>query len=222
MSKPGAGKARRGRGRVRRGREVDTAILVAAEELLTDQPLADLTVADIMDAAGVSRGSFYFYFESKEAVVAALLERIVEEVHAASLPWFERGDTPPADALREAIAGSLSLWRRHAAVLRSAVESWQSDDDIRTLWTGVLERFTRAAAAQIASDREAGIAAPGPPPEALAGALIAMNERCFYFALLEGLHGPDEMLVDVLTSIWLSAVYGSSAGEAGTHGDLAS
>jgi TetR/AcrR family transcriptional regulator, ethionamide resistance regulator len=183
--------------------------LDAAEGVLADRPLTEVTVADMIEAAGVSRGSFYFYFESKEAVVAALLERIVEEIHAASLPWLERGDTPPERALKEALAGSLSLWRRHAAVLRSTVESWQSDADIRALWTGVLQRFTRAAAAQIASDREAGVAAPGPPPEALAGALVAMNERCFYFAVLGAPPGSDEELVEVLAAIWLSAVYGS-------------
>lgn len=209
MAERGATRARRVRGRVSRGREVDSSILDAAEGLLADRPLAELTVADIIEAAGVSRGSFYFYFESKEAVVAALLARIVEEIHAASLPWFERGDTPPDRALKEAVAGSLSLWRRHAAVLRSAVESWQTDADIRALWTGVLERFMRAAAVQIASDREAGVAAPGPPPEALAGALVAMNERCFYLALLGALPGSDEELAEVLTAIWLSAVYGS-------------
>ncbi len=209
MADRGAATGRRARARVRRGREVDSSILDAAEKLLAEQPLGELTVADMIEAAGVSRGSFYFYFESKEAVVAGLLERIVEEVHAAALPWFERGDTDPERALREAVAGSLSMWRRHAAVMRSTVESWQSDPDIRALWTGVLERFTRAAAAQITSDREAGVAPSGPPPEALGGALIAMNERCFYLAILGGLPGSDEELVDVLTAIWLASVYGA-------------
>src|SRR5438034_831933 len=145
------------RRRVRGRRELAASILDAAEKLLAERGLADLTVADLLAEAGVSRGSFYFYFESKEAVVAALLERIVDEVHEASLPWFERGSTPPERALREAIGGSLALWRRHAPVLRSTVESWQSHPELLELWGEVLERFTTAAVAQIEKDREAGV-----------------------------------------------------------------
>jgi TetR/AcrR family transcriptional regulator, ethionamide resistance regulator len=189
-------------------RDVAGSILDAAEALLAERGLADLTVADVIESAGVSRGSFYFYFESKQAVVAALLERIVEEVHEAALPWFERGETPPEPALRAAIGGSLALWRRHAAVLRSTVESWQSDPGIRELWGEVIDRFTRAAAAQIERDREAGVAPEGPPADALAGALVAMNERSFYFAVVGTDPGSDTRLEEALTHIWLSAIYG--------------
>ena len=192
-------------------RDVAGSILDAAEVLLEEQPLADLTVADVIASAGVSRGSFYFYFESKEAVVAGLLERIIDEVHEASLPWFERGDTNPEAALREAIGGSLALWRRHAPVLRSAVESWQTDEEIRTLWEGVLERFTGAAADRIEADREAGVAPAGVAARALAWALVAMNERCFYLALLESDAMGDKQLVEALTSIWFASLYGPAA-----------
>ena len=189
-------------------RDVAGSILDAAEELLAERGLTDLTVADVIESAGVSRGSFYFYFESKQAVVAALLERIVEEVHEAALPWFERGETPPEPALRAAIGGSLALWRRHASVLRSTVESWQSNPGIRELWGEVIDRFTRAAAAQIERDREAGVAPEGPPADALAGALVAMNERSFYFAVVGTAPGSDSRLEDALTHVWLSAIYG--------------
>ena len=207
------GRVRRRRAASRGGetRDVAAAILDAAERVLAERTLAELTVADVLDAAGVSRGSFYFYFESKEAVVAALLERIVEEIHAASLPWLERGDTPPERALRDAITGSLALWRRHAPVLRSTVEAWQAVPEIRDLWGQVLHRFTTAAAAQIEKDRAAGVATPGPPPKALAGALVAMNERCFYFALVGTEAASDEQLVETLTWVWLRSVYGGRA-----------
>jgi AcrR family transcriptional regulator len=205
---------RRGAAAQRRGarggetRDVAAAILDAAERLLGQRGLAELTVADVLEAAGVSRGSFYFYFDSKEAVVAALLERIVDEIHAASLPWLDRGDTPPEQALREAIEGSLALWRRHAPVLRSTVETWQAVPEIRELWGEVLDRFTTAAAAQIEKDRAAGVAVPGPPADALAGALVAMNERCFYFAVVAGAPESDERLVGALMWVWLTSVYG--------------
>src|SRR4051812_25556107 len=201
---------RRGRRRPAEGRDVAGSILDAAEGLLAKRGMTDLTVADVIEAAGVSRGSFYFYFESKQAVVAALLERIVDEVHEASLPWFERGDTPPERALREAVTGSLALWRRHAAVLRSTIEGWQSDPELRNLWSDVLRRFTDAAAEQIERDREAGVASDGPPARSLAAALVAMNERCFYLAVVDMQPESDDELVEALTAIWLSSIYRTS------------
>ena len=183
--------------------------LGAAERLLERRGLGELTVADVIEAAGVSRGSFYFYFESKEAVAAALLERIVDEIHEASLPWLERGDTPPERALREALTGSLAMWRRHPAVLRSTVETWQSHPELQELWGEVLRRFTAAAAAQIERDREGGLAVEGPPATSLAGALVAMNERCFYFAVVDTEPESDGELVETLTAIWLASIYGT-------------
>ena len=173
------------------------SILDAAERLLAERPLAELTVADLLRAAGVARGSFYFYFESKEAVVAALLERIIDEVHDASLPWLDRGDTEPTEALGAAIGGSLALWRRHAPVMRATVESWQTTPAIRE------------SAAQIEKDRAAGVAPDGPPARSLGWALVAMNERSFYFAVADGEPEQDDELAETLTSIWVSSIYGS-------------
>src|SRR5437667_9017363 len=47
----------------------------------------DATVADITRAAGVAKGTFYLYFTSKEHLLAALKERLVQEhlERAASL-----------------------------------------------------------------------------------------------------------------------------------------
>jgi AcrR family transcriptional regulator len=199
---------RRSRRTPRPPRDVAGSILDAAEDLLAERPLGEITVADVIQAAGVARGSFYFYFESKEAVVAALLERIIDEVHDASLPWLDRGDTEPRRALTAAIGGSLALWRRHAPVMRSTVESWQTAPAIRDLWGAVLDRFATESAAQIDKDRAAGLAPEGPPSGTLAWALVAMNERTFYYALVRSEPEADDELADTLTSIWVSSIYG--------------
>lgn len=206
MAKARARRQRPGAGRP--GRDVRASLLESAEQLLEEHPLGELAVEDVLRAAAVSRASFYFYFESKHAIVAALLERIVDEVQAASLPWFERGDTPPEEALRTALSGSLALWRRHRAVMSAAAEQWQSVPELREIWGGVVARFTEAAAAQIDRDRGAGVAPPGADAHRLAGVLIAMNERCFYYAVSAGDPADDSALVETLTGVWLASLYG--------------
>ena len=185
------------------------AIVASAERLLAERRLDELSVEDVLQDAGVSRASFYFYFGSKHAIVAALLEDIVDDVFDASLPWFDRGDTPPEEALQTAIAGSLALWRRHALVLVATVDHWQSVPELREVWGAVMARFTAAAAAQIERDREAGVARSGSDVQRLAGVLVAMNERCFYYAVSATDPADDDQLVETMTGVWAAAVYGS-------------
>ena len=65
-------------------------ILDALAQLLERGSFAELTVADILSAAGVSRGSFYFYFDSKHDVLAELVRRAVAQGHEAAEPWLRR------------------------------------------------------------------------------------------------------------------------------------
>jgi len=67
--------------------------------LLTDRNVSDLAVNDILTAAGVSRGSFYSYFDSKHAVLGELVRRAVAQGHAAAAPWLAN----PADKLRSMV-----------------------------------------------------------------------------------------------------------------------
>jgi len=186
---------------------VRATLLEATERLLAERALGELAVADILKEAEVSRATFYFYFESKHAILAALLERIVDDLHGATLPYFERGETPPEQALRDAHRGLLALWREHAVVMRASLENWQAVPELRDAWGAIIARFTAAAAAQIKRDREASVAQPGPDAARLAGALIAMNERCVYYAVANGDPDDDAALVDTLTYVWMAAIY---------------
>lgn len=54
------------------------------------------TVNDIIERAGLSKGAFYHYFDSKEALLDALAERVVAQVIADARPILE---DPGLDAL---------------------------------------------------------------------------------------------------------------------------
>ena len=189
-------------------------MLDATERLLAEKRLEELTVADVIAAAGTSRASFYFYFESKQAVVAALLGRVIDEIYDAARPFLERDAAdPPEKSLRECFAGVAASWRRHAPVLQAAVEGWRSSPEIGDLWGSYMARFTKAAAAQIERDRASGVAPPGPDARPLAAALLWMNERCFYVASIgaESALRRQDALADALVGVWLPAVYGARA-----------
>ena len=161
---------------------------------------------ELAAGAGISRPTFYFYFESKNAVLRALVERIADEMYAEAEGWLAREDDSPEVTVSRSIEAAAQQWRDHGPVLRAAVEV----PELRAFWEDVVRRFVEQSAARIADERDAGAAPPGPEPEALAKALIWMNERCFYTSSLGS--GPalsDDELVPTLTAIWLRSIYAS-------------
>ncbi|PWR22432.1 TetR/AcrR family transcriptional regulator [Zavarzinia compransoris] len=59
-----------------------TAVVDAAAQLLAEQGYARLTTNHIAERAGVSIGSIYQYFPGKEAIVALVVEQVVDGVLA--------------------------------------------------------------------------------------------------------------------------------------------
>lgn len=57
-------------------------ILGAAARLFRERGFDDVTVAEVMGAAGLTHGAFYGHFESKEDLIACALETAVEQMTA--------------------------------------------------------------------------------------------------------------------------------------------
>jgi len=197
-------------------RDVERAILGATERLLADRRFDELTVADILAVAGVSRASFYFYFESKYAVLADLVRHAVAEGHEAAQPWLgHAGDRPPAGEIRSGILDGARLWSAHAPLLRAIVENWRSDPGLSKLWTELMDGYTKSTAERIQRDRASGLA---PETSINAGTLAAtltwLGERVYYLAAIgQPPFDDQDRLVDTLTEIWLAAVYHGSPPE---------
>jgi AcrR family transcriptional regulator len=198
------------RRRARKGDLKEQAILATCERLLGEKSLGEIGVDELAAGAGISRPTFYFYFESKNAVLRALVERMADEMYAEAASWLEREEDSPELTVSRSIGAAAQQWREHGPVLRAAVQTWGSVPELSAFWEDVVRRFVEQSAARIADDREARTAPPGPDPEALAKALVWMNERCFYTTSLGADPSlSDDELVPTLTAIWLRAIYAS-------------
>lgn len=60
------------------GRKYDR-ILDALRQLLEEKTIQNISVSDIAKKAGIGKGSIYYYFPSKEAILDALVERNYEQ-----------------------------------------------------------------------------------------------------------------------------------------------
>jgi TetR/AcrR family transcriptional regulator, ethionamide resistance regulator len=195
--------------------ELRDAILGATRDLLAHTQFSDLSVADILTAAGVSRGSFYFYFDSKHAVLAELVRQAVRRGHEAAAPWLS-GPQDSTAALRAGITDGAHLWQENAAVLRAIVENWRTDSRLSGLWLKQMQTFTDAAVAQIAADQRAAGRLAGLDITAVAGSLTWLGERLYYLAA-SGIPPFDNeaTLIETMLAIWTSTLYGEIPGPPG-------
>lgn len=71
-------------------------LLDAAQKLFVEKGYAKTTVTDILNVHGLSKGVFYYYFKSKEEVMDAIIQRMVDDMvdHAEKVA-ADPGMTPP-------------------------------------------------------------------------------------------------------------------------------
>ena len=76
--------------RQRRPEQRRQDLLDAAVRLFAEKGVRDATVAEISAAAGVAKGTFYLYFDSREHLLAALRELLVERALERALSYYDR------------------------------------------------------------------------------------------------------------------------------------
>lgn len=194
------------------GDERQQAILATAERLLEQRPLQEISVDDLARGAGISRPSFYFYFASKDAVFLALVDRLVEEADAGRAGLLERLPEDPPARWREGLQVFYETFGAHRAVLVAGAQARTTNPEARELWAKVMESWVQDATVAIEAERARGAAPAGVEARELAIALVSMNERVLYATFAEDPPAVAEQnVMDVLLSIWLSAIYGAEA-----------
>ncbi len=112
-SKPEQLPALRKRPTQSRSRALVDAVEQACLQILDEAGEAALTVARIAEISGVAVGSIYQYFPNKDAIVALLYERVLDEESEALLTLRERlVGVPLKSALREILANIIRVETR--------------------------------------------------------------------------------------------------------------
>ncbi|MEZ4240657.1 MAG: helix-turn-helix domain-containing protein, partial [Myxococcota bacterium] len=71
-----------------------SAILAAARAVFARNGYHRTGIADIVDACGIARGTFYRYFDSKRAIFQVVLAAMMEEVVSVVVPIDVAHDIP--------------------------------------------------------------------------------------------------------------------------------
>ncbi|HEY3083832.1 MAG TPA: TetR/AcrR family transcriptional regulator [Candidatus Dormibacteraeota bacterium] len=105
------------------------AFIEAAQRLMQTKGYEQMSIQDLLDELEASRGAFYHYFDSKQALLEAVIDRMVDAGLAEVAPVA--GD-PELSAIRklEGVFTGIGRWKteRRALVL-SLITVWMSDDN---------------------------------------------------------------------------------------------
>ncbi|ODQ85748.1 TetR/AcrR family transcriptional regulator [Mycolicibacterium flavescens] len=194
------------------GDEREHAILGTLERLLAERPLAEISVDDLAKGAGLSRPTFYFYFPSKDAVLLALVEQVINEAdrNADAAMGGMDASVEPAGVWK-AINALFSTFGTHRAVTLAGAAARPTNPEVRALWSRFMQKWIDHTTASIQAERDRGAAPTTIPAADLATSLNLMNERTMLasFATEQPAVDPAH-LVDTLAHIWVTSIYGKT------------
>ncbi len=76
-----------------------TEIIDIAEELFLRSGYNETAVSDIVQKVGVSQGTFYYYFKSKENILNAIIERYIDDIKVGVKAIAAKDDINPIEKI---------------------------------------------------------------------------------------------------------------------------
>ena len=181
-------------------------ILSALDERLKTTALDDISVADLTEAAGITRSAFYFYFDSKAAAVSMLLV-VVNKEDGEAIDIIVGGE---GDFRRRVTAGLTRLIDRVLEVdhiYRALLTARTKHEPTREMWDAGRRYNAEPVADFIRAERAAGRAPEGADAQSLAEGLMQLNQQILERVVYEP-EAPSDPLLAITTDMWVRTVYG--------------
>jgi AcrR family transcriptional regulator len=190
-----------------RGRSNREALEDAAWEVFSEQPYADVRIAEVAARAGVSMGTFYSYFDSKESVFRIAAGRALDELYSYPRQDPDNPHRNPIRDLSYSIRNYFRVCLGNRVIARSIEQVWSQDDGVRRNRRGTLMRGAKRLERWITDLQDKGICDPSVNPWLTALALQSMTVQLAYDQLVYREQPQDvDALVEAVVPIWAKAV----------------
>jgi AcrR family transcriptional regulator len=164
-------------------------------------PYSDLSVEQIITAGGISRSTFYSYFEDKGDLLVAMAREVISDLVGVGHAWWNL----PADAtrtdLREALRVPINSYREHNTIFGAVTEAAAYDNRVREQQQFLIDQVVGSLAEHLDRAQQVGAAEPGLDPRRTAQWTIWMFERGLYQLLSPADPAEAEHLLEAITSI---------------------
>ncbi|WP_280263387.1 TetR/AcrR family transcriptional regulator [Nocardia wallacei] len=105
------------------------AFVEAATRLIRTKGYEQMSVQDVLDELGASKGSFYHYFDSKRALLVAVSDRMTEAAVAGLTPMLEDPSRTALQKLQAVFTGLADYTGTRRDLVLAVLETWRSDDN---------------------------------------------------------------------------------------------
>ncbi len=104
-------------------------ILDAAQRLVYTKGYEQMTIQDILDDLQISKGAFYHYFDSKQALLEAIIERMQEEVEQLLIPIAQDAHMAALEKLQR-FFDTVTRWKTSRKdFFLALLHVWYADDN---------------------------------------------------------------------------------------------
>lgn len=158
------------------------AILDAAQQAVIMKGYEQVAIADLLSDLQISSGAFYHYFDSKPALLLALVERMGDEIEQIVLPIIE-DPLPGALEKLQRFFAALDQWKfAHKRLILAYLPVWYSDENAivrHKLYQARVKRLTPWLTEIIQQGAREGIFTT-PYPDQAARIVISLLEDVAY------------------------------------------
>ncbi|CAM4044774.1 TetR/AcrR family transcriptional regulator [Mesobacillus thioparans] len=115
-------------------KEKEKAIIEAAIKLYATKGFASTSIQEIVTESGISKGAFYLYFKSKEALLIAILEYYFDYIQN-KLEVFENENLPPREkfALQLTALFNTMLEHKEFIIMQSREQAIPLNEEVKEL-----------------------------------------------------------------------------------------
>lgn len=195
-------------GRQERRERIERHLLDATERLMADgASFTELSVDRLATEAGMSRASFYIYFEDKGHLLRSLTGQVFGDLADAGERWWSVAQRRDPSDILAAMSGIVASYRRHQPLLVALNEMAGYDPQVGATYQEILTAISGRVAAVIEEGQGDGVIRRELSAATAASALTWMVERTCQQNLPGRPPSYDAELANTLTQIVWGTLY---------------
>ena len=192
-----------------KGARTRTRLLDAAKEIFEENGFLSARISDIAERAGLSHGSFYHYFESKEQIFHEVAAIVDDQLGAplSEVVLAPQTGLSPFQLLHEAMRLHFEAYCDQAKIMGLIEQVSRSDEHINALMLSRHEKYAAQIAESIRELQRRGLADKSLNPEIAAAGIGAMTGRFAELWLVQNaVDATIDQAVDQMTKLLVNAL----------------
>jgi len=135
-------------------------ILDVAQRLVAAKGYEQMTIQDLLDALQISKGAFYHYFDSKPALLEAIVERMMDDAEQFLIPIVQDPHLPALEKFQRFFATAGRWKTARKTFLLELLRVWYADENAvvrQKIRAATLKRISPLLAAIIRQGVQEGV-----------------------------------------------------------------